>query len=171
MTSDGLPGRERAACLAAGSHPHIVAGLGYLTEHPEGAEGLLMPRVPDAWRVLAEPPSAESCSRDVYAAALRFPVDVALRIARSIGSAAAHLFARGLIHGDLYAHNTLWDGSGGDARLSDFGAASFLTGGEAQRYSRLEVRAWAILLGELLDRCEEKPCDSLRNLHRLCALP
>lgn len=32
--------------------------------------------------------------------------------------------ARGLLHGDLYAHNLLWDGTDGQAVLSDFGAAS-----------------------------------------------
>ena len=93
--------------------------------------------------------------------------DVALRIARSIAAAAAHLHRNGLTHGDLYAHNTFWDGASGDAQLSDFGAASFLEGLPAERLARLEVRAWGILLGELLDHCEDEPAGA-RDLQRAC---
>ncbi len=71
MTSDGLPEREMAACLAAGAHPHLTGGLGRLADHPDGTQGLLMPLLPEGWRVLAGPPSLESCSRDVYEPGLR----------------------------------------------------------------------------------------------------
>ena len=128
-----------------------------------------MPLMPPDWRVLAMPPDAASCSRDVYPAELRLPTSVALRIARDVGSGVAHLHARGLLHGDIYAHNTLWDGITGAARLSDFGAASFLPKDAGQRYSRLDVRAWAILLDELLDLCDEGPSGSLRQLQQVCA--
>lgn len=153
MTSDGLPEREMAACLAAGEHANLTGALGRLADHPDATDGLLMPLLPDAWRVLAGPPSAESCSRDVYDSALRLTLDVALRIARDVGAGAAHLHARGLSHGDLYAHNTLWDGQAGAAVLSDFGAASFLPAGPGDALARLDVLAWGHLLGELLERC------------------
>jgi hypothetical protein len=168
MTSDGLPEREMAACLAAGAHPHLTSALGRLTGHPEALEGLVMPLLPAHWRALAGPPSFESCSHDVYDPGLRFEAGVVRRIARGIGSAAAHLHGRGLLHGDLYAHNILWDGTTGDSRLSDFGAASFLPPGEAGiALQRIEVLAWGILLGELLDRCTEEP-PALRALQQQC---
>jgi serine/threonine protein kinase len=154
MTSDGLPEAEMAACLAAGEHPNLTGALGRLTGHPQGLEGLLMPLLPDQWRVLAGPPSLESCSRDVYDPALRLDLDVALRIARDVAAGAAHLHALGLMHGDLYAHNTLWDGVAGRAVLSDFGGASFMPAGASAPFERLEVLAWGRLLGELLDRVE-----------------
>jgi hypothetical protein len=150
MTSDGLPEREMAACLAAGAHPNLTSALGRIDGHPDGAQGLLMPLLPDGWRVLAGPPSLESCSRDVYDPAPRLDLDIALRIARDVGSGAAHLHAGGLSHGDLYAHNTLWDGQTGAAVLSDFGAASFLPNGPGDPLARLDVLAWGRLLGELL---------------------
>jgi hypothetical protein len=154
MTSDGLPEREIAACLAAGAHPHLTGALGRVADHPEGAEALLMPLLPAHWRVLAQPPSLESCSRDVFDPDLRLDLATALRIARSVAAAAAHLHERGILHGDLYAHNTLWDGDGGDAVLSDFGAACALPQGlEGDAWRRVEVRAWGLLLGELLDLC------------------
>ena len=155
MTSDGLPEREMAACLAAGEHPNLTGALGAVGMIDQAAQGLLMPLLPDGWRVLAEPPSPETCSRDVYDPALRLNLDVALRIARDVAAGAARLHARGLSHGDLYAHNTLWDGETGAAALSDFGAASFLPAGSDDSLQRLDVLAWGRLLGELLDLCAE----------------
>jgi hypothetical protein len=169
MTSDGLPEREMAACLAAGAHPNLTGALGRVADHPDGAQALLMPLLPDDWRVLAGPPSAESCSRDVYAPDLTLDLGVALRIARDVGAGAAHLHAGGLSHGDLYAHNTLWDGRTGAAVLSDFGAASFLPGGPGDRLARLDVLAWGRLLGELLERCAEETPAALRALQTECA--
>ncbi|AWN54638.1 leucine-rich repeat-containing protein kinase family protein [Methylobacterium sp. 17Sr1-1] len=150
MTSDGLPEREMAACLAAGAHPHLTGGLGRLADHPDGAEGLLMPLLPQDWRVLAGPPSLASCSRDVYDPDLRLTARAALRLARGVASGAAHLHARGFGHGDLYAHNILWDGRAGEAVLSDLGAASALVPGpEGAFLQRLDVRAFGLLLEEL----------------------
>ncbi|AWN43320.1 leucine-rich repeat-containing protein kinase family protein [Methylobacterium durans] len=154
MTSDGLPEREMAACLAAGAHPNLAGAIGRLAGHPEGAQGLLMPLLPARWRPLAGPPSLASCSRDVYDPDLRLDASIAHALATAVGRAAAHLHGRGLLHGDLYAHNILWDGSAGEAVLTDFGAASALPEGPvAPALERVEVRAFGLLLGELLARC------------------
>jgi len=173
MTSDGLPEREMAACLAAGAHPHLTGALGQLVDHPEQMQGLLMPLLPAHWRVLAGPPSRRSCSRDVYDPTLRLQLETALQIARSIGLAAAHLHGRGLLHGDLYGHNVLWDGVAGEAVLSDFGAASFLPTSDPEAYRRLEVRAWGLLLGELLDLCDADAAQlaAWRGLAQACTQP
>lgn len=174
MTSDGLPEREMLACLAAGAHPNLTAALGRLHDHPAGAQALLMPLLPAHWRALAGPPSLESCSRDVYEPALRLDLATARNIARSVGAGAAHLHARGLLHGDLYAHNTLWDGQSGMAALSDFGAACALPGGPAGRiWRQVEARAFGLLLGELADRVGEQSPEvgTMRELAKACAHP
>ena len=171
MTSDGLPEREMAACLAAGEHPNLTGALGRLVDHPDDAQGLLMTLLPPDWRVLAGPPSLESCSRDVYDPALRLDLDVALRIACDVATGAAHLHARGLSHGDLYAHNTLWDGATGQAVLSDLGGASFLPGGPGGPLERLDVLAWGRLLGELLERCVGEIPDAVQAARRACESP
>jgi hypothetical protein len=172
MTSDGLPEREMAACLAAGAHPNLTGALGRMVDHPEDAQGLLMPLLPADWRVLAGPPSLESCSRDVYASELRLDLDVVLRIARDVGTGAAHLHATGLSHGDLYAHNTLWDGTTGRAVLSDLGGASFLPDGPDDPLRRLDVLAWGLLLGELMERCDASALPvQLLELQRRCVAP
>lgn len=170
MTSDGLPEREIGACLAAGEHPHLAGGLGRLTGHPDGTDGLVMPLLPAHWRVLAGPPSLATCSRDVYDPALRLDVPIAVRLACSAAAGAAHLHARGILHGDLYAHNLLWDGTEGRAVLSDFGAASPLPLGETgDACRRIEVRAIGLLLGEVLDRCPEPAeLSRLRALEHAC---
>lgn len=171
MTSDGLPEQEMAACLAAGEHPHLTGALGRLEGHPDGVAGLLMPLLPSHWRVLADPPSRESCSRDVYDPALRLDLDVALRIACGIGAAAAHLHGRGMTHGDLYAHNVLWDGDQGQAVLSDFGAASFLPQGREEGLERLEVLAWGRLLEELLATSRQTVSPPIAALAAHCVQP
>ncbi len=151
VTSDGLPASEMAATLVAGSHPNLVGALGPLAGHPQGVQGLVLPRLAAHWAPLAGPPSMASCSRDVYADALRLPDVQARAIGRAATAALGHLHDRGLTHGDLYAHNLLVNGQG-QALLSDFGAASFVNLGDADRtraLQALDTRALGILLDEL----------------------
>jgi serine/threonine protein kinase len=79
-----------------------------------------------------------------------------LRLAYGVSSAVLHLHERGLTHGDLYAHNILCTADG-QSLLSDFGAAGFLDLGhvaQAQAIQRLEVRAFGLLLAELLQHLD-----------------
>ena len=119
---------------------------------------LLEPR----FRVLAGPPSLASCTRDCYAPERRFSAEQVQALAGGVAAALAHLHGRGILHGDLYAHNLLVDGH--DCRLSDFGAASFFAPGSTQgaALQRLESRAFGILLEELLQRCDAPPAPLLQ---------
>jgi serine/threonine protein kinase len=128
-----------------------------------------MPLIDPAFRVLAGPPSLDSCTRDVYAPDTRFTPEAALALASGIASAAAHLHAQGLMHGDLYAHNILHDGAGG-ALLGDFGAASFHPASMADALERIEVRAFGCLLEELLARCDGA-APALQALQAQCVQP
>jgi hypothetical protein len=177
VTSDGLPHSEMVACISAGAHPSLTAVEGKITGHPTGAEGLVLELIEPKFRILAGPPSFTTCTRDVYAAGTSFSLSVALRIARGIASAAAHLHQRGILHGDLYAHNILTTPAG-DSLLSDFGAASFFGPGTtaAGALQRLEVRAFGCLLEELLACCEAGVAVSpafqeLQQLQRRCVQP
>lgn len=179
VTSDGWPHSEMAACIAAGAHANLIAVQGQVRNHPESTPGLVLSLVDPRFGNLAGPPSLASCTRDVYAGDAGWPVPTALRMARGIASAAAQLHARGILHGDLYAHNILWDGRG-DCLLGDFGAASFLPlddRAQAQALQRIEVCAFGQLLQELLARCRpEGGADAaslalLTVLQARCALP
>ena len=175
MTSDGLPHSEMAACISAGAHPNLIAVHGKIEAHPTGDQGLVMALVDRAFANLAGPPSLHSCTRDIYPAAARFTLAAAIRIAHGIAAAAEHLHAQGIMHGDLYGHNIL-HGEAGQALLGDFGAASFYAEADqpgAEALQRLEVRAFACLLEELLARCElpagaEPALKILANLQIRC---
>jgi len=157
MTSDGLPRCEMAASIAAGAHPNIVAVEGRLSDHPDGTQGLVLRRIPPGFRNLAAPPSLASCTRDVYADDTRFSGPQAQAIAAAMVSALAHLHRRGLVHGDLYAHNILIGDDGGGL-LGDFGAASFLPTDDPRRadaLQRIDRRALGWLIDELAQRCDD----------------
>jgi hypothetical protein len=168
MTSDGLPDSERAASLAAGPHPNLIPVLGEVAGHPAGTPGLVMERIGPEFTTLAGPPSLETCSRDVYPPEASFPAALVWKIARHLAAAGAALHAKGILHGDFYAHNVLRDREGA-ALLGDFGAASFYPPGEP-RLERIEVLAFGRLLGEMLDRCEDAPPE-LRALQSRCESP
>ncbi|WP_426113134.1 leucine-rich repeat-containing protein kinase family protein [Massilia sp. PWRC2] len=154
ITSDGLPACELRACISAGAHPNLIAVLGELRDHPHGVQGCVMALIDPAFASLAGPPSLESCTRDVYASSQRFALAALLGIAAGIAAAAQHLHRRAIMHGDLYAHN-IRHSDQGQALLGDFGAASLLAPGpQATALQRLEVRAFGVLLGELLARCD-----------------
>jgi serine/threonine protein kinase len=154
LTSDGLPHNEMACCMVAGAHPNLIQLHGKIVAHPSQQTGLVMALIAATFSNLAAPPSLDSCTRDCYAADTVFTLEVVLKIARSIASALAHLHASGILHGDLYAHNILFEASG-NSLLGDFGAASFLPveAEKAQALQQIEVRAFGILLQELLSRC------------------
>ena len=168
MTSDGLPRSEMAACVSAGAHAGLIPILGTLDAHPQQAMGLVMPLIDAAFRNLAGPPSLQSCTRDVYAEDLRFSTQQALAIAHGIASAVRQLHARGIVHGDLYAHNIL-HADAGACLLGDFGAASMFVPGspEGTLLQGIEARAFGVLLGELIGHAE-LPLPALQALMDAC---
>ncbi|YCH21953.1 leucine-rich repeat-containing serine/threonine-protein kinase [Pseudomonas sp. D1-3] len=175
MTSDGTPQSEMAACLTVGQHANLIGAIARLIEHPQGEPGLLLSLVEPRFSILAGPPSLESCSRDVYPRDWRLPFAQALRVASGIASALRHLHARGVTHGDLYGHNILID-EAGHALLGDFGAASSLPAAAPSQHGllqRIEVRAFGILLEELMQRCEvpAEHAAQLAELVRRCQQP
>ncbi|KUG08585.1 protein kinase [Solirubrum puertoriconensis] len=170
VTSDGLPHSEMAACISAGAHPNLIAVAGKIQQHPAGAEGLVLQLIEPRFGNLAGPPSFATCTRDVYAAGTRFSLPEVLRIALGIASAVRHLHSRGILHGDLYAHNILV-AEGGECLLGDFGAACFFDPSDeatAQALQQVEARAFGCLLEELLERCpDSNHTEVLQNLGAL----
>ena len=173
VTSDGLPDCEMAACMHAGAHPHLVSAMARVVEHPDDKQALVMPLISPEFGNLAGPPSLESCTRDVYPTHPRFGWPATLRMAIGMASVTQHLHARGILHGDLYAHNILHT-SEGNALLSDFGAAAFFDVDDAalaQGLEKLEVRALGCLLEELTMQCDAASAHSqTRQLQALAQL-
>ncbi|WP_411379277.1 protein kinase [Pseudomonas sp. MPB26] len=173
ITSDGSPLHEMQACIAAGLHPNLIRIEGRVVGHPDGQAALVMDLIDPSYRNLAALPSLASCTRDIYPPHTRFSLAVALCMARGIASVAAHLHRHGITHGDLYGHNILWN-EAGDCLLGDFGAASFHATAdtlETRALQRIEVRAFGVLLGELLERVEGQVSDALVALQKSCCQP
>ena len=179
VTSDGLPLDEMRACIAAGNHPNLVDVLAKLDITAEKA-GLIFSFISADYQNLGGPPSLDSCTRDTYSEETAFSLAVVLKIARGVAEAIAHLHARSILHGDLYAHNILINPSGSSI-LGDFGAASFFMPKTALALQRIESRAYGCLLEDLLDRClidakdqnsekteESRIFDKLRHLQKRC---
>lgn len=134
------------------------------------------------YRILGLPPSFSSITRDTFPAthlssfASPWTLDFVLATLNDIANVAAHLHQRGIMHGDLYAHNILVrdeiDPSSTDiqrhyhAILTDFGAASLTKhlcissegpdpveeNQEKVRiaFEQIELRAFAHLVDDLL---------------------
>lgn len=176
VTSDGLPESEMAAWIRAGNHPHLAPVIGKLVGHPQGISGLIMPIFDPSLKVLAGPPSLSSCTRDTYAPAQQFSMQQVLCIAQAIARATQHLHRQGILHGDLYAHNILFDGNK-TALLSDFGGAaqfSLCNDALAEKLIKTETLAFAHLLEELIGRCnatvfEQTTIQKLTSLARDCS--
>ncbi len=150
LTSDGLPSCEMDANIIAGEHPNLVGVKGVISNHPEGIQGLVMPLLDSDLTILADPPNFETCSRDVYPAKTTLTPEQASHIAEGVANAMQHLHLQGLMHGDLYAHNILWNDS--QVVLSDLGGASFLPVHDkktADALMHLDKRAYQVLLKEL----------------------
>jgi hypothetical protein len=175
VTSDGHPEDEMLAYMAAGQHYGLVKLLGQVATHPENKTGLVMELISPRFFNLGNPPSFESCTRDVFQEDINLSVSQVIRIASTIASLAAQLHGNGMMHGDLYAHNILIDGDG-NTLFGDFGAASFYNRADtetAYALERIEVSAYGYLLDDLLDLCtvasKENPVLlKLANLRDVC---
>lgn len=155
LTSDGLPRCEMHANILAGEHANLVGVKGLVRNHPQGTLGLVMPLLEADLKILANPPSFESCTRDVYAENLKLTAEELQHIMHGVTKAAEHLHQQGLMHGDLYAHNILW--SAQKVVLSDLGGASFLpldNRALTQNLLKIEERALKVLSQELLNHCK-----------------
>lgn len=167
VTSDGHPEDEMNTCISAGVHPGLVKLIGQLTAHPENKKGLVMELIHDRFYNLGNPPSFQSCTRDVFREGMNLTAQQVLKIAGTIVSVAAQLHSKGIMHSDLYAHNILIDDEG-NSLFGDFGAACFYDKTDialAFALERLEVSAYGCLLDDLLCLCNEsKEYDALVKL-------
>ena len=150
VTSDGYPEDELATCLAVGRHPNLVPLKGKIVNHSEGKEGIVLELIPPTYKVLGNPPSFESCTRDVFPEGITLTQLQKERILSGVKSAMDHLHSKGILHGDLYAHNTLFNEEG-HAFFGDFGAATFfdIHHPTAELLKTLDYRAYQCLVEDL----------------------
>ncbi|MDY0906081.1 leucine-rich repeat-containing protein kinase family protein [Pedobacter sp. CFBP9032] len=152
VTSDGYPEDEMSSSLQAGEHDALVKILGTTDNIVESKTGLVMELIPKHYVNLGNPPSLKSCTRDVFDPNVQFSAQQIINILTSISSVANHLHERGIMHGDLYAHNMLIDDEG-NTLFGDFGAATRYERTElsnAYALEKIEVSAFGYLVDDLL---------------------
>ena len=169
VTSDGYPEDEMKACIAVGIHENLTTVHGKLHEHPEEKEGLVLSLIPPRYVNLGNPPSLATCTRDTYEEGTSFSFVQLMRIFLDVASSAEHLHKRGVMHGDLYAHNILID-EDSHSLLSDFGAATLyghMNNLEEGAFERVEVRAFGCLMEDLLNHYDNKESKYRENIEVL----
>lgn len=155
VTSDGFPDDELRAAIIAGEHPSLVKLVGTVKAHPQNKQGLIMRLIPSTYYNLGLPPSMQTCSRDTFPEGTVFGVSEIIKTGTAIASLALHLHQKGMMHGDLYAHNILIDRDA-NTLMGDFGAASFYDADadSALSLQRIEARAFGCLLDDLLQHLD-----------------
>lgn len=169
VTSDGLPINEMNACMAAGLHNNLINVLGKIINHTEQKEALVFSLIPAHYKNLGNPPSFASCSRDVFNEGTNFTLNQILKIAKAMASVCKQLHNLGINHGDLYAHNIMFDEDGNNL-LGDFGAATFYetNSNEAAYLERIEVRAYGCLIDDLISNSTAETTRMLWQLRDNC---
>lgn len=141
VTSDGYPEDELQVCLKVGGHNNLIKPLAQVKE--ENYLALIMALIPDHYLNLGLPPSLDSCTRDTFKQGFTLTTTQISKIINQMHNVFEHLHNNQVCHGDLYAHNTLFDE---DANIifGDFGAASMyhmLSEHQQIQIKRIEQRA------------------------------
>jgi serine/threonine protein kinase len=166
LTSDGYPEDELQACLKVGGHASLVKSLAQVNE--PGCLALVMQLIPEHYHNLGLPPDFDTCTRDTFEVGFSLSIQQISKIIKQIQSVFAHLHDNQVSHGDLYAHNTLFDQ---DANIifGDFGAATMyhmLNKTQQAQVQQIERRALNYFIEDLLSVCaeEDKTSDEYQTL-------
>jgi len=133
------------ACALSDKHlikvlSRIADPLGIIMEYVDGTP-------------MAEKPNSESLLRCRWEKGLSFSLEFVLNVAAGLASALEAMHSKGVIHGDVYAHNVLAD-TQGKVVLCDYGAAFYCPRAAAAAYEGHECRAFGLLLRDLLTRMD-----------------
>ena len=139
-----------------GSHPALVAPLAFVAPPSAPGLGIVMELLPNA-KPLGPPPTFASVTRDgpvvdraVHAFDAAEGAAFVASVARAVCSALRYLHEeRGIVHGDVYAHNILVS-EGGVVKLGDLGAAARYVRGGDNCIEKCEVRAFGWLIDDML---------------------
>ncbi len=156
MTSDGYPADELQACLQVGHHANIVQSIALVKEEQQLA--LIMNLIPEHFKNLGLPPCFKSCTRDTFPQGFSLPIKTISHIVNQMTDVLNHLHKNKVCHGDLYAHNTLFDCQG-NIIFGDFGAATsyqMLTSAQQEKIQKIEQRALMHFIDDLLSVCHKE---------------
>ena len=156
ITSDGYPKDELQACLKVGDHPNLVRSLAQVNE--DNYLALVMSLIPAHYSNLGLPPNFQTCTRDTFPAGFALSIGKIEKIVTQMEDVLSHMHSNQVSHGDLYAHNTLFDDEA-NIIVGDFGAATMyhmLNAKQQEQMKQIERRAFHYFIDDLLNVCTEE---------------
>lgn len=162
ITSDGLPEDEMRACIEAGSQINLIPILGKVKNHPKQKQGLLLELLDPQFKTLGLPPTFETCTRDVFPNSTFLTLKETIAILIQMASSCLYLHQKGIMHGDFYAHNILYNGTN-KVYLSDFGAATIYDRSKAEfaNLEKIEIKAFGYFIEDLLKITKVEPEENI----------
>ncbi|MEG3755292.1 leucine-rich repeat-containing protein kinase family protein [Psychromonas arctica] len=160
VTSDGYPEDELDACLRVGTHRNLVKPIAQVAQPDQLA--LVMELIPLHFKNLGLPPNFDTCTRDTFESGFELPISTIKKIIEQMQTVFEYLHDNQVCHGDLYAHNTLFDEKG-NIIFGDFGAASNYQGllpVIQSTIKEMEERALIHFIDDLLSVCRAEDIDS-----------
>ena len=156
ITSDGYPKDELQACLKVGNHPNLVRSLAQVNE--DNYLALVMSLIPPHYSNLGLPPNFQTCTRDTFPTGFALSIGKIEKIVTQMEDVFSHMHSNQVSHGDLYAHNTLFDDEA-NIIVGDFGAATMyhmLNDKQQKQIKQIEQRAFHYFIDDLLNVCVEE---------------
>jgi tRNA A-37 threonylcarbamoyl transferase component Bud32 len=156
VTSDGYPEDELQACLKVSDHKNLVKSLAQVNE--KDCLALVMALIPSHFKNLGLPPSFQTCTRDTFKPNFKLSIQSIKKIVEQMQQVFEHLHDHQVCHGDLYAHNTLFDEQS-NIIVGDYGAASMyhmLPDILQDSIKEVEERALMHFIDDLLTICNEE---------------
>jgi hypothetical protein len=170
LSTDGLAIDDMNASLLAGTQFNIIGGIGKISNAPDNKQGLVLPLISDDFTKLANPPDFTTFTRDVYPQMKNLSVSYVINVLRDVSTAMRHCHKKGIMHGDIYAHNILTNADG-KSYIGDFGAASLYNPNSEKGKLRelVDVRGFGCLVEELLSYCADATNHTqLQQLKKAC---
>lgn len=171
VTSDGNAEDELAIYSAVGSVGVENRVVGCLALLDDTRKGVVMEALPSDLNDFALPPTIVEVTEDRWDSTTSSLSESFVKNALSDSiHALSFLHSAGVSHGDFYAHNMKVDRYTGRVFLLDFGA-SYFKGDYAIQAEKLEVRAFGVLVLELLrlmEGGENELNTKLESLHAQC---
>ena len=173
VTSDGRAEDELKVYGAVGSDgiDHKVVGCVALLDDEE-KKGAVMQQLPSNLHDLALPPTIIEVTKDRWdnwSDDYTFNISFVMNVLIDIAGALRFLHDEiGVAHGDVYAHNMKVDKDTGHVFLLDFGA-SYFTDAYKKEAERLEVRAFGVLILELVSKLDPSVVQVTKKLKALAS--
>lgn len=171
VTSDGKAEDELSIYGAVGSSGFSNRVVGCLALLDDVRKGIVMDVLPSNLDDFALPPTIKEVTKDRWDTTSTFSASFVKNALQDSANALNFLHSKvGISHGDFYAHNMKVDKATGRVYLLDFGA-SYFKGEYTLKAEKLEIRAFGVLVTELIEVMDPQESllrEKLITLYKKC---